>query len=58
MKRLIAVPTADCPQWSVAIVNDSTSRGAPPADWAAFGDGPTPASARIAADVAAEEQET
>lgn len=57
MKRLIAVPSASCPQWAVAIVNDSASRGSPPADWAAFGDGPTLAAALIAADGAAEEQE-
>jgi len=56
MKRLISVPSASCPQWSVVVVNDSTSRGAPPADWAAFGDGPTLCAARIAADVAAEER--
>lgn len=57
MKRLIAVPSASCPQWSVAVINDNASRGAPPADWVAFGDGPTLAAARIAADEAAEEQE-
>jgi len=57
MKRLIAVPSASCPQWSVAVINDSASRGAPPANWAAFGDGPTLTAARLAADVAAEEQE-
>lgn len=57
MKRLIAAPSASCPQWSVAVINDSASRGAPPAGWSAFGDGATLAAALIAADVAAEEQE-
>lgn len=57
MKRLIAVPSASCPQWSVAVINDNASRGAPPTNWAAFGDGPTLAAALIAAAVAAEEQE-
>ena len=57
MKRLIAVPSASCPQWSVAVINDNASRGVPPANWAAFGDGPTLAAALLAAGCVAEEQE-
>lgn len=55
MKILIAAPSASCPQWSVAIVNDNASRSTPPADWAVFGDGTTLSAARLAADVAANE---
>lgn len=56
MKRLIAAPSACCPQWSVAIMGDEDNSARVPArNTASFGDGRTLAAACIAADVAAEE---
>jgi len=58
MKRLVAAPSAGCPLWSVAILGDEDNSAHVPArNTASFGDGPTLCAARIAADVAAEEQE-
>jgi len=53
MKRLIAAPSAGCPQWSVAIIGDNDDRAHVPArNTAVFGDGTTLAAARIAAGLA------
>jgi len=53
MTRLIAAPSASCPQWSVAIVTDRNDGNFVPAkSTVVFGDGPTLADA-----VAAKEQE-
>ena len=53
MTRLIAAPSASCPQWSVAIVTDRDDGNfVPPKSAVVFGDGPT-----LAAAVAAKEQE-
>lgn len=55
MTRLIAAPSASCPQWSVAIVTDRDDGNfVPPKSAVVFGDGLTLVAAALAA---AKEQE-
>ena len=58
MTRLIAAPSASCPQWSVAIVTDRDDGNfVPPKSAVVFGDGDTLEEAVVAADYVAEGQE-
>ena len=58
MTRLIAAPSASCPQWAVAVVTDrDVGNFVPTKGQVVFGDGDTLEEAVVAADYVAEGQE-